>query len=37
MCFSLLILPGPTNAILAMASQGLTTGRAIMLLGTVAC
>ncbi|NKL36832.1 threonine transporter RhtB [Rhizobium leguminosarum bv. viciae] len=34
--FALLILPGPTNAILAMASQGLTAGRAIMLLGTVA-
>jgi threonine/homoserine/homoserine lactone efflux protein len=33
--FALLILPGPTNAILAMASQGLTAGRAIMLLGTV--
>lgn len=33
--FTLLILPGPTNAILAMASQGLTLGRAIMLLGTV--
>ena len=33
--FALLILPGPTNAILAMASQGLTAGRAVMLLGTV--
>lgn len=33
--FALLILPGPTNAILAMASQGLTLGRATMLLGTV--
>ncbi|MGO6712183.1 MULTISPECIES: threonine transporter RhtB [Rhizobium] len=33
--FALLILPGPTNAILAMASQGLTAGRAIVLLGTV--
>ncbi|MGO8477552.1 hypothetical protein ACC739_36960, partial [Rhizobium ruizarguesonis] len=30
-----IILPGPTNAILAMASQGLTAGREIMLLGTV--
>lgn len=33
--FTLLILPGPTNAILAMASQGLTVGRAIVLLVTV--
>ncbi|AGS25904.1 hypothetical protein NXC12_PE00769 (plasmid) [Rhizobium etli] len=33
--FTLLILPGPTNAILAMASQALTTGRAIALLATV--
>ncbi|ARO32880.1 hypothetical protein NXC14_PB00054 (plasmid) [Rhizobium sp. NXC14] len=33
--FTLLILPGPTNAILAMASQGLTVGRAIALLATV--
>lgn len=33
--FTLLILPGPTNAILAMASQGLTVGRAIVLLATV--
>ncbi|WP_064807179.1 MULTISPECIES: hypothetical protein [unclassified Rhizobium] len=33
--FTLLILPGPTNAILAMASQGLTFGRAIVLLATV--
>ena len=35
--FTLLILPGPTNAILAMASQGLTAGRAIALLATVLC
>ena len=35
--FTLLILPGPTNAILAMASQGLTVGRAIVLLATVLC
>ncbi|RUM25812.1 threonine transporter RhtB [Rhizobium vallis] len=33
--FALLILPGPTNAILAMASQGLTVPRAITLLSTV--
>lgn len=33
--FTLLILPGPTNAILAIASQGLTSRRAIMLLATV--
>ncbi|MBY5410833.1 threonine transporter RhtB [Rhizobium leguminosarum] len=33
--FMLLILPGPTNAILAMASQDLTVGRAIGLLATV--
>ena len=33
--FTLLILPGPTNATLAMASQGLTVGRAVVLLATV--
>ncbi|WP_064697796.1 hypothetical protein [Rhizobium aegyptiacum] len=33
--FTLLILPGPTNAILAMASQALTIRRAIALLATV--
>ncbi|MBX5024967.1 threonine transporter RhtB [Rhizobium lentis] len=33
--FTLLILPGPTNAILAMASQGLTFRRSIALLATV--
>ena len=33
--FTLLILPGPTNAMLAMASQGLTVGRAVVLLATV--
>lgn len=33
--FTLLILPGPTNAILAMASQGLTVRRAVVLLATV--
>ncbi|MDR9808764.1 threonine transporter RhtB [Rhizobium hidalgonense] len=35
--FTLLILPGPTNAILAMASHGLALGRAIMLLAVVVC
>ena len=35
--FTLLILPGPTNAILAMASQGLTLARAIALLTAVLC
>lgn len=33
--FSLLILPGPTNALLALASHGLTGGRLVSLLGTV--
>ncbi|EJC75203.1 hypothetical protein Rleg10DRAFT_3780 [Rhizobium leguminosarum bv. trifolii WSM2012] len=33
--FTLLILPGPTNAILAIASQGLTSRRATTLLATV--
>ncbi|MBY3093581.1 threonine transporter RhtB [Rhizobium laguerreae] len=33
--FMLLILPGTTNAILAMASQDLTVGRAVGLLATV--
>ncbi len=33
--FTLLILPGPTNTVLAMASQGLTFGRAAALLVTV--
>nr|WP_205919288.1 threonine transporter RhtB [Rhizobium binae] len=33
--FTLLILPGPTNAMLALASQGLTVGRAVAMLLTV--
>lgn len=33
--FALLILPGPTNAALAMASQRLTFGRAVTLLAAV--
>lgn len=34
--FTLLILPGPTNAVLAMASAALTPRRAFLLLSTVA-